>query len=538
MSRKTNQKAIVYARVSTKRQSLEGNGLSSQETRCREYAGYRGHEVIAVFTDDMSGGVATRPGFEAMIKFIRANRRKGLVVVIDDISRMARDVKAHFALKQSITNAGASLESPSIEFGENSDALFVEHVLASAAQHQRQKNGEQTHNRMRARMMGGFYVHTAPFGYEYVDGKEGGRVLVRDEPMASIVAEALNGYAEGRFNSQAEVKRFLESHAEFPKTRHGHVTNQQAKRILTRALYAGYIESDAFGLPLRKGSHEGLITLETYERNQAKLSGKAYAPARADVSEDFPLRGYVVCGECCHPLTANWTKGRNGKYPYYVCRHRGCDMWGKSVARSKIEEAYEALLRAIIPTEEMFNALMLLFKKRWSESESRTKEERTSLKLQIAATEKKIGQLLERIVETSNESVISAYERKVEDLEREKLVLVEKTARCGTALGSFDATFRTAFDFLANPWNIWENGGLAEKRTVLNLTLASHLVWDWSQGVRTAELSLPFKALQDENEAKVIMAERQGFEPWIPSRVCRISSAVHSTTLPPLREVS
>lgn len=53
MSRKTNQKAIVYARVSTKRQSLEGNGLSSQETRCREYAGYRGHEVIAGCTDDM-----------------------------------------------------------------------------------------------------------------------------------------------------------------------------------------------------------------------------------------------------------------------------------------------------------------------------------------------------------------------------------------------------------------------------------------------------------------------------------------------------
>lgn len=32
------------------------------------------------------------------------------------------------------------------------------------------------------------------------------------------------------------------------------------------------------------------------------------------------------------------------------------------------------------------------------------------------------------------------------------------------------------------------------------------------------------------------LAERQGFEPWVPSRVRRISSAVHSTTLPPLRE--
>ena len=32
-----------------------------------------------------------------------------------------------------------------------------------------------------------------------------------------------------------------------------------------------------------------------------------------------------------------------------------------------------------------------------------------------------------------------------------------------------------------------------------------------------------------------VMAERMGFEPTIPLQVCRISSAVHSTTLPPLR---
>gem|GEM_PF-5355940 len=29
----------------------------------------------------------------------------------------------------------------------------------------------------------------------------------------------------------------------------------------------------------------------------------------------------------------------------------------------------------------------------------------------------------------------------------------------------------------------------------------------------------------------IFLAERQGFEPWIQSPVCRISSAVHSTTL-------
>ncbi len=35
--------------------------------------------------------------------------------------------------------------------------------------------------------------------------------------------------------------------------------------------------------------------------------------------------------------------------------------------------------------------------------------------------------------------------------------------------------------------------------------------------------------------AEIILAEREGFEPSIPLRVCRISSAVLSTTQPPLR---
>jgi len=41
-------------------------------------------------------------------------------------------------------------------------------------------------------------------------------MLVRDELLAAIIQEALEGYASGRFQLQVEVKRFLESHPEYP----------------------------------------------------------------------------------------------------------------------------------------------------------------------------------------------------------------------------------------------------------------------------------------------------------------------------------
>ena len=538
MTRKTNQQAVIYCRVSTKKQAREGNGLTSQETRCREYAKHRGHQVVNVFTDDVSGKLAQRPGFDEMLTSIRKSRKAGIVVIIDDISRMARDVRNHFDLKESIFRAGATLESPSIEFGSDSDSILIEHLLASVAQHQRQKNGEQARNRMRARMLGGYWVFMAPLGYRYEKSPAGGSILVRDEPVASIIQEGLEGYASGRFNSKAEVKRFLESYAGFPVTRHGHLTNEQANRIMTHPIYAGYVESKAWDVSLRPGQHEATITLATFHQIQERIAGKPLVPTRSDIHVDFPLRGYVTCGDCDHPMTANWTKGRNGRYPYYVCRHRGCDRFGKSVKRDTVEGAFEAMLTKLTPRPELLNLFSKIFRKRWNEAEAKSHEGRSAIKHEMATIENKIGQMLDKIVQSESRSVIARFESEVDRLEMEKLVLDEKAASCGTVAKDYDATFRTAFDFLANPWNLWTNGTFDDKRIVLNLTLGSHLEYDWNEGVRTAELSLPFRLLQDVCDREKVMAERVGFEPTIRLPVCRISSAVHSTSLPPLREAS
>ena len=535
MTRKTHQKAIIYCRVSTKKQAREGNGLDSQETRCREYAGYHDHKVVRVFTDDMSGSLVGRPGMVAMLAFLKKNRKDNIVVIIDDISRLARGIEAHLRLRADIASAGGTLESPSIEFGEDSDSVLVEHLLASVSEHQRRKNAEQVKNRMRARLQNGYWVFNPPIGYHYKPSPDGGSVLVRDEPVASIIREGLEGFASGRFGSQAEVKRFFEAHAEFPMCRHGFLTNEQVNRILTRPIYAGYIQSEMWNVSLRKAQHEGVISLETFQRNQERLNAKPFAPVRSDIHADFPLRGFVACGCCGHAMTANWTKGRNATYPYYVCRHRGCEKFGKSVKRGVVEGAYEGLLRSLVPSHELFALMEKLFRKRWDEAQSKAKESRAAMKLEIAAIEKRVTQLLDRIVESESATVVGAYERKVDELERQKLVLAEKTARCGTVVKGFDETFRTALEFVGNPYKIWENGTLDDKRIVLKLTLGSHLEYDWNEGVRTPEISLPFKVLGQISDRETVMAEREGFEPSI--RFWRIltfqaSAFDHSATAP------
>ena len=348
------QKAVIYCRVSGTKQVREGDGLRSQEARCREYATYKAYEVVEVFRDDASGGSADRPAMKAMLASLR--KRRGCVVIIDDISRFARDIRGHWDLRDLLREAGGKLESPSIEFGEDSDSILVENLLASVSQHQRQKNAEQTKNRMRARAMNGYWVTRAPIGYRYERVAGHGKMLVRDEPLASIVAEALEGYASGRFETPSEVKRFLEAQPAYPRNSNNEVHVERVNEMFSRPAYAGYITYEDWGLNLFPAKHEPLISLASWQAIQERRNGGApKVPARQDLSDDFPLRGFVTCGHCGEPLTACWSKGRSARYPYYLCDTRGCPVSRKSIRKEVIEGEFEALLCALRPSEGLYN---------------------------------------------------------------------------------------------------------------------------------------------------------------------------------------
>ena len=110
---------LIYCRVSSVSQMIKGHGLGSQETRCREFARAKGYEVVKVFRDEaVSGGLINRPGMQAMLAYARELKKKRpgieVVILLDEISRLARSLEAHIELRSAIANAGARLESPSL----------------------------------------------------------------------------------------------------------------------------------------------------------------------------------------------------------------------------------------------------------------------------------------------------------------------------------------------------------------------------------------------------------------------------------------
>lgn len=512
------QQAVIYCRVSSPKQVTEGHGLASQETRCREYAKHKGYEVMEVFHDEgITGKLLDRPNMKAMLTYLKKHRVANPIVIIDDISRLARDIETHLRLRASIAAAGGKLESPSIEFGDDSDSRLVEHLLASVAAHQREKNAEQVLNRMKARMMSGYFVFNAPVGYRYDKVDRHGKLLVPDEPCASVITEGLEGFASGRFETQGELMRFFHSSPHFPKDRFGTVHMQRIKEILNRVLYAGYLDKPDWNIHLVKGHHEALISFETYQKIQARLKGEAKAPVRKDINEDFPLRGFVACACCGTPLTACWSRGRNGLHAYYLCHGKPngtkCSQYGKSVRKDKLEGEFEALLNEMKPVKDMFFLAAELFTDLWNVRRNDAKQEADAIRRNLIQIERKTEQFLDRIAEADNAILITAYEKKIRKLEEEKIEFDEKIAKCGRPLQSFDETFRTAFSFLSNPHKLWVSDRLEHRRAVLKLAFSERLQYCRNEGFRTPEKSLPFSLLEQNQGDKKEMVPGAGIEP-------------------------
>ena len=501
----TKQKAVLYCRVSSKSQEKEGHGLDSQEHRCREYAAARGYEVVNVFPDTKTGegDFMKRPGMVALLAYLDAFPDEKFVVIFDDLKRYARDTIFHLKLKQEMRLRNAERECLNFKFEDTPEGEFIETVMAAQGELERKQNGRQVAQKMKARMQSGYWTHNAAIGYQYEAVRGRGKMLKRHEPLATIVQDAFEGYAMGRFQSQAEVKRFFESFPEFPRNKKGVITQQRVTEILTQPLYTGYICSETYGIEWLKGHHEPLISIETFDKVQARRNGIAKAPLRKNIGDDFVARGMAVCADCDVPLRSSWSKGRNKSYGYYLCQTKSCASYGKSIRRDKLEGDIGELVRGLEPTKKLMSLAKAMFTVAWEQRRTHAAEIIRSGQRQIESLEKQIETLLTRIMDASNPTVIRSYENKITEMERSKIILAEQLANQAAPKGKFEDQLEPALTFLANPWKLWQTGHVGLRRTVLKLAFADRIKYCRKQGPRTPEIALPFKLLDGSTDLQI-----------------------------------
>ncbi|WP_420412228.1 hypothetical protein [Roseibium sp.] len=181
-----------------------------------------------------------------------------------------------------------------------------------------------------------------------------------------------------------------------------------------------------------------------------------------------------------------------------TCSRRFLSISGKKMPnkqnrmRARVMNGYCVLAQ---PPKGLFDLAKAMFIDLWNMRMSQAYEMNKSLENNVKKIDKQIEQLLDRIVDASNASVISAYEKRISKLELEKLLTEERIENSYKPRHTREELFELPFDFLSKPWNIWKSGDLTLKRTVLRLAFLEPVSYTRRLGVRTPKLTMPFMAL-------------------------------------------
>ncbi|MEN9328655.1 MAG: hypothetical protein RI947_1463 [Candidatus Parcubacteria bacterium] len=509
----TTKKALIYCRVSSDRQVTQGHGLDSQEKLCRDYASGKGYEIMRVFRDEgISGGFLDRPGINALLDYLDEHIKQIDIVIFDDLSRLARDIAVYLQLKNLLNKRSVKLESPNFIFDESPIGEAMEMMSVIFAQLQRRENRRQVIQKMKARLLDGFWCFCPPPGLVNVKHPSKGKLLQANEPQASIYKAAIEGYANNLFFTLEEVRQFILN--EYQKTGitrplsiHG------TQEILTELLYTGYMEFKPWGIEFKKGKHDGFITLETYNRVQEKMSGKSKPPLRKDYSLDFPLRGFVTCATCNNPMTASWNKGRSNRYPNYWCRTPNCLFKYRTINKNRIESDFETLLEVTSPPSEAFRLAKEIFIEAWEKNKTNYKQQSSRSTQELKELDIRTQNYFDRISKTKDDELIGLYEKEIKKLNEQKRKIHLDSNTPLFSQSDFGTVVTVVLKTLEKPLQLWKSDDLQQKRNIIGMYFDDRVPYSHKEGFGTVDLSLPIRLISQLSDRKSASVEMPGFEP-------------------------
>ncbi len=149
--------ALAYVRVSTDEQASEGASLAGQRQALIDEAGRRGWDVEVIADEGLSGSSLNRPGLRIALKRLDEGAADALLAV--RLDRVSRSVADFAGLLARARKKGWRLVmlTPNLDT-EDAAGKFTAHVLAAAAEYERDLIGARTREGMAQRRREGVHV--------------------------------------------------------------------------------------------------------------------------------------------------------------------------------------------------------------------------------------------------------------------------------------------------------------------------------------------------------------------------------------------
>ncbi len=350
-NRPNQNAAALYARFSSDNQREES--IEAQIRAIGEYCNRNGLTIVDQYIDRAKSATTDRrPEFQRMIA--ESSTGKFSTVIVHKLDRFSRDKYDSASYKRKLRMNGVRVVSVLENLDDSPESIILESVIEGMAQYYsanlaREVKKGMTETALKCQHTGGI----PPTGYK-VD-KETKRLEI-DEDEAVIVRRIFELYNAGL--GYAAICEDLNSSGF--KTKLGVSFGKNSIRsILLNEKYTGtYIFNRAAAHDINRrrnnnkskpfediirieGGCPSIITHETFNAAQVRMSMNARAPGRYVAIEPYLLSGLIYCGKCGAAYTGN--RKSNGRqkalYVTYRCgrRIRSHDCDNKEIRREYVE---------------------------------------------------------------------------------------------------------------------------------------------------------------------------------------------------------
>jgi site-specific DNA recombinase len=526
LQKASNNRCVVYTRVSTKDQADNNMSLVTQKKLCEQFCEKNGLEIVAYFGGTYeSAKTDERKEFNAMLAFIKRCKEPLAHIVVYSIDRFSRSGANAIYIKEQLSKQGVTIQSVTQPTDTaTSSGRLQQNIQLIFSDFDNELRREKSVTGMREALARGEWISTLPKGYDNL------RINGKRKIVVNELGKKLRQIFEWKANEQIgleEIKsRLAKQGIKLP--------TQRISDILKNPFYCGVIVNKLLDGQIIDGVHEKLITKELFLKANAIKNGNTGGYKVMIANDGIPLKHFVKC-ETCGTYLSGYKATKNKKY-YYKCPTKGC---GCNKRAEQLHEQFISKLddHIVNINEQNIPILRDAMREIYKAKNSANEDAKLTFESQLKEIRKKLERLEERFVnEEISREIFEKFHKK---LKTEKLEIETNLHKPENRSSNPEKAIEVAIHLASKLNTLWDCSDYLQKQKLQNLVFPEGLQYhrknDSLRTIRTNSVFVSISELvrlwedgkmenPDAESGFSALVEDNGFEPMTSCMPCKRST--------------
>ena len=504
------QKAVLYARVSSKEQEKEGFSIPAQLKLLNKYAEDNRLQVVQEYVDVETAKRSGRTGFTEMIRILQNEAKYPSpcrTLLVEKTDRLYRNLKDWVTLDALDLEIHFVKENVTLSHESRSSEKFMHGIKVLMAKNYIDNLSEETKKGMLEKAEQGIYPSFAPLGYINVECN-GRRFIQPDPAIGPHVRKMFEWYATGNYSLLELTRKLHREGFSFRKNRQK-VPKSVVHKILKNPTYYGEFR---WAGKTYRGIHEPLISRELFDRVQDVLGEKGRRNTKQQ-KHSWAFQGLLSCGHCGCALVAEIKKKQ---YVYYHCTGSRGKCPEKWVREEEIARQFGQAISAIKIDDAVLSWVIAALKESHSDEKKFHAERMDALQAQYEKLQRRLDAMYEDKLDGRIDQEF--YDRKSSVWKKEQDDILQRLERHQSGNRSYLDEGVKLLELAQHAVILYEKQTKQEKRRIINFVCSNSI---WRDGCLHPNYRQPFDMLVENNiafrkEMAVSPSKNGHFENWLP----------------------